>query len=296
MQNNITKQVVILAGMPRTGSSYLYHVLQNHPNLFLPHRKELSFFCSNYKKGEMWYANFFNSINSNELGLDISPVYFLDPASIQRIKQFNSNIKIILCIRTPSDWILSWYSQLLSHELHLPPFDSFIKNHWFKPSIGDKIQINLGQNYISHTINEYVKIFDDKVLIYHYDFFKKDPLLLLRYFEQFLNLPDYYNEENFENIIINAGNRKNVWLVSYLLSRESTVRLLEFCIPKKKLQRIRNSFDRGSTPNGGLNNRIYTKENIQLAKDFFHDDDKFVDSFFSSHPIQLGNGKTFDLS
>lgn len=293
MLAHMTNRIVIIPGMPRTGTSYLYHVLQKHPNLFLPHRKELSFFCSNYNKGSAWYENFFENIQPQEYGLDVSPVYFLLPESMQRIKEYNPDIKVILCIRSPSDWILSWYSQLLSHELHMPPFKEFIKAHEFKPSIGLKFQVNLQNNFISKNISEYAETFGSNALIYHYDFFKSNPLLVLQAIERFLALPEYFTKDNTKNLIINAGNRKNIWLLSYLLSRETTVRLLEFAIPRKKLQQIRNNFDRGSTPNKGRNPNVYTEENIQLAKKVFANDDAFVDSFFSPNLIKLGNGKSY---
>ena len=293
MSTSIYDQIVILPGMPRTGTSYLYHVLQKHPDLFLPHRKETSFFCSNFDKGKLWYEDFFNTIQSHELGLDISPLYFMHQESLLRIKEFNPDAKIILCVRRPSDWILSWYSQLSSHELHMPPFDEFIKSHRFKPSIGHSFQINLQNDFITNSINSYCKTFGHNLLIYHYDLFKKKPLLVLQSIEKFLELPEYFNQKNVENIIINAGNRKHIWLVSYLLSRASIVHLLEFCIPRKKLQQIRNHVDKASTPQKGFNTKIYSENNIALAKKTFSTDDAFVKSFFSSNPIQLGYRQTF---
>ncbi|WP_431065202.1 sulfotransferase family protein [Methylotuvimicrobium sp.] len=293
MAKKILDQIVIICGMPRTGTTYLYYVLQKHPNIFTPHRKELSFFCSNYDKGISWYESYFKNIQNDQLGIDISPVYFLDANAIDRINKASPKIKLVLCVRKPSDWIHSWYTQLGTRELNMPPFNDFIRKHWFKPTIGKKFLINLDNNFISKTIQQYMNAFEDRILIYHYDLLNKDPLAVLKALEKFLNVPSYFNIDNIENIKINSSNRKNMWLISYLLSREPLAKVLEFCVPGNTLRRVRNYLDKSSVPSSNNNERTIS-ENVNIAKKFFSDDDAFIDSLFETKKVQLGSGKAFD--
>ncbi|MBN2757956.1 MAG: hypothetical protein JXR51_12320 [Bacteroidales bacterium] len=41
--------------MPRAGTTFMYHYLQKHPEVFLPYRKEIQYFDLNYSEGENWY-------------------------------------------------------------------------------------------------------------------------------------------------------------------------------------------------------------------------------------------------
>ncbi len=287
------KNFLIIAGMPRTGTSYLYYILQSHPSLFLPYRKELSYFCSNYEKGLSWYHNFYSGISLNQVAVDVTPIYIMHPESAQRIKYFNSNIKIILCIRKPSEWILSWYAQMQSRELKVPPFEFFIKEHTFRPSIGERFHINLGNRYLMRSIELYTKEFGSNILIYNYEFFKDNPLHVLHSFESFVGIPNYFTEANFKNLIINASNRKKIKIFSYILSRGEIIKLLEYVISKRFLQSIRNKFDLISTKTEELNMNIYNATNTQLAKEFFIEEDEYYNSFFAKYPIQLGDKTEF---
>ena len=66
------KKICIVAGMPRSGPTFLYYTLQKHPSFFVPVRKEIDFFNLNYEKGREWYAKYFSSMPKEDIGFDIS--------------------------------------------------------------------------------------------------------------------------------------------------------------------------------------------------------------------------------
>ena len=122
MNDNVNS---IIVGMSRAGTSFLYHNLKKHPQIFLPSRKEVCFFAHNYSKGIGWYDKFFADKQNHHIGIDICGVYFTDDLTINRIIKLKDNIKIILCVRDPYDWIYSFYEQY-STNFKMPIFNEFI--------------------------------------------------------------------------------------------------------------------------------------------------------------------------
>ena len=61
--NNIDEHILpnfFSIGAKRSGTTWLYEILKNHPEVYLsPYRKETHFFTSQYEKGLNWYKKFF---------------------------------------------------------------------------------------------------------------------------------------------------------------------------------------------------------------------------------------------
>ena len=58
-KNLESKKLVVVAGMARAGTTFLYHNFMLHPDIYVPARKELAFFSYNYDHGYDWYQSFF---------------------------------------------------------------------------------------------------------------------------------------------------------------------------------------------------------------------------------------------
>ena len=110
----VQERFFILAGMPRTATTFLYQRFQEHPAIFCPYRKETNFFSVNYQKGPAWYRGLYSDMADGQISADVSPVYFLDEQAIDRIGAFEPDTPVILGVRPASEWALSWYTQVLS--------------------------------------------------------------------------------------------------------------------------------------------------------------------------------------
>jgi hypothetical protein len=110
MKNERYKPDFIVAGVARSATTWLYYCLQEHPECFLPKKKELHFFDNDnkYKKGISFYENHFKKANSNQLKGEITPRYILYEESIKRIKYHYPDIKLIVMLRDP---VIRAYSQ-----------------------------------------------------------------------------------------------------------------------------------------------------------------------------------------
>ena len=126
------KNRLVVIGMPRGSTTYLYHNLNKHPNIFCPFRKEVNYFNANFKKGLNWYNSLFEEQRDDQASVDVSPPCFMDPDSDQRIKDYNPNMKVLLIIRDPEEWALSFYHQFASFNYNMMPFSEFVKGYDFK--------------------------------------------------------------------------------------------------------------------------------------------------------------------
>lgn len=295
--SGIENRIVIVAGGPRCGTTFLYYYLKEHPNIFVPYYKEIDFFSYHYEIGIKQYLKNFKSMPEDAVGFDISPSYIVDEESIDividRIKKFNPNIKIVMGVRNPVDFAVSNYHQIDKYWYWMPPFEDFIK----------KFELRMGYNRINmefknmffEVVKKYKKSFGKNLLIYNFDLIKKDPLSVLKAIEVFIGLPDYFNKANFKNRIINASSHSEIKLVYYLkawlkshripktsnwftdtLNRASQINLFNYINKSKKQEDFQEK-----------HSHYY-----QIAKQFLKDQEDDFLRLFADHDIQIGTGES----
>jgi hypothetical protein len=98
-------------GAARCGTTWLYECLKEHPEIFLPEKKELHFFDddANYNKGITFYESYFNGNTSSLIQGEITPRYLLYKDSISRIKSHYPDVKLIISLRDPVERAFSQY-------------------------------------------------------------------------------------------------------------------------------------------------------------------------------------------
>ncbi|MEM8673041.1 MAG: tetratricopeptide repeat protein [Cyanobacteria bacterium P01_G01_bin.67] len=106
----------IIAGASKSGTSSIYYYLGRHPQVLLPHKKEIDFYWSNYQRGIEWYLAHFPTITDqdNFLTGEATPNYLRFPQVAQRIKDTFPKTKIIILLRNPVDRAISWHYHKLN--------------------------------------------------------------------------------------------------------------------------------------------------------------------------------------
>ncbi len=105
----------VAVGPQRTGSTWLYQLLKQHPDICFPKDvKETMFFDKHYQKGIYWYAEYFQNLHKNQRCGEVAPTYFDVDTVPARIHQINSQCKIIINLRNPLNRTLSLYRHHLS--------------------------------------------------------------------------------------------------------------------------------------------------------------------------------------
>ena len=102
----------ILAGIQKSGTTYLDTLLRTVNSVQLLDRNlNWSFFCNDtiYSKGTQWYESLFDGMNPDKLLGQTSADCLYNPGTLERIKDFNPEMKILVILREPISRTYSQY-------------------------------------------------------------------------------------------------------------------------------------------------------------------------------------------
>ena len=182
-------------GAQKSGTTWLYKMLSEHPEINFPGGKEVHFWDQNYSHGVSWYKSIFS--NEDALNGDFTPAYGHLP--IEKIYEIHSNfpdLKIIYIIRNPID--RAWSSakmalsrsELLMHE---------VSDQWFIDHF--KSSGSIARSSYEENIKRWLEVFPkEQFLLERYENISEKPQLLLKNILSHLGLsPDY----NFDFKLLN---------------------------------------------------------------------------------------------
>lgn len=184
----------IVVGVQKSGTTALDSYLRQHPEIEMADVKELHFFDNDsfFKNNEVDYNPYhkhFGLEKVNRIFGEITPSYIFLEKSINRIKEYNSAIKLIAILRSPIDRAFSnWNMEVqrknenrlflncINEEIenlsniktNYSIYNSFVKRGFYKKQI-ENIQNNFSEDqvlyikyedFLSNQNEELVKIFD----------------------------------------------------------------------------------------------------------------------------------------
>jgi tetratricopeptide (TPR) repeat protein len=109
----------IIIGASKCGTSSLYNYLSYHPQILFSHKKELDFFWKNFDRGINWYLAHFPTLSDRDdfLTGEATPNYLRFPIVAERIKEYCSQVKLIVLLRNPVERAISWHYHKIAHGL-----------------------------------------------------------------------------------------------------------------------------------------------------------------------------------
>ena len=101
----------LCVGIEKCGTTSLYDLLKQHPQIGLSSHKETFFFNNYWDKGLTWYQEKFSHVGDDCKAIgEITPAYHRFPEVIPRIKQtLGEQVKIIIMLREPRRRAFSHY-------------------------------------------------------------------------------------------------------------------------------------------------------------------------------------------
>jgi hypothetical protein len=97
-------------GAPKCGSTWFFHALKAHHEIFVPVAKDIYFFDANYQRGLQWYGSFFRGAKPQEKAVgELSHDYLYSFNAAERIYRDLSGVRLIACVRNPIDRAVSAY-------------------------------------------------------------------------------------------------------------------------------------------------------------------------------------------
>jgi len=104
----------IVIGPGRSGTSWIYEVLREHPQVQTAGgTKETLFFDREYHRGLDWYLNFFPYHENCKAYGEVSNAYIYNPLCARRIRAHLPGVKLVTCLRNPVERLLSAHAYRL---------------------------------------------------------------------------------------------------------------------------------------------------------------------------------------
>ncbi len=153
-------------GTSKAGSTWIYNVLAQHPDVFMAPGKGLYFFDNHYHYGLPWYRSQFQSARDQRVVGEISHSYLFSRDASQRIASLNRDMQLMVCLREPVDRAFSAYLDGL-------------KNGEFDMSFREAIEqvpslVNRGR-YATH-LEPYLEQFGrERIHVGLFDVLRRDP-------------------------------------------------------------------------------------------------------------------------
>jgi hypothetical protein len=270
-----------IVGAPRCGTTAMYEYLRQHPDVFMPYRKEPVYFGSDLVKrnpplDEAGYLALFQPGAGRRRRGEATVWYLYSQTAPAEIKAFCEDPRIIIMLRNPVDMMYSLHSQLLfSSNENLSDFgdaldaESDRRRGLRMPPRARRpegLQYRACGRYASH-VQRYLDVFGaGGVHIIIYDDFSADPAGSYRQTLEFLGV-DAAFEPDFSIVNRSKGARSR-WL-QQLIYAPAFVRA-SARLPKPVNHAIRRSLKRinfKEQPRPALDPELQAQLTVEMADD-----------------------------
>lgn len=112
MKTESRKPDFFIVGAPKAGTTSIYSYLVQHPEIFMPARKEPYFFGQwrrNSEEDLRDYLRLFRGVPESKVAGEASTTYLYLQSAAEEIKAFRPDAKIIIMLRNPVDRAYSQY-------------------------------------------------------------------------------------------------------------------------------------------------------------------------------------------
>lgn len=172
----------MIIGAQKAGTTYLYSILRQHPQVIEPVYKEAHFFDydNNYKEGLFKYKLNFDlsfRFKKNQLTFEATPDYLHHRDAPKRISHFFPHMKMIIVLRDP---VARAYSAWKMHHYH---FKNNLKYNWlYDPRTFEQV-VEQGVNSASKDtwslMNHVGRSLYGQQIMNYFHYFPKDHFLIL---------------------------------------------------------------------------------------------------------------------
>jgi hypothetical protein len=173
---------VIGIGAQRTGSSWLYACMYEHPEICMP-RKEINFFSRerNWRKGFEWYEGIFAECPPDAVCGEFSTSYLPDPETPRRIHDRYPDVRLIVSLRHPAERAYSSYLNDILAGVVSP-------KQSFREALTAHPEYIEGSRY-GHHLSNFLDLFSrDRILVSVFDDARREPLAAVGEIYRFLDI------------------------------------------------------------------------------------------------------------
>ncbi len=172
-------------GAQKSGTSWAYTCLYEHPEVCAP-VKEIHFFSRpRWSEGKEWYESHFRKCKEGELAGEFSTSYLYSKEAPLRIHALYPNVKLIAILRNPVTRAYSQYRNAIkAGEIsESVRFEEFSKTE----------ESVFAQGLYAEQLERYLKLFPrEQILILIYEDIRKDPVKFMERIYGFLGIDTTY--------------------------------------------------------------------------------------------------------
>ena len=270
----------IIAGAQKSGTSSLFTILNQHPDIFLPDIKETHFFDNDefYNKGLGWYEKtFFKGYNGEKAVGDNTPGYMFKPGVAERIaRDLGTDIKLVFILRNPADRMFSFYEMQAKNQVipNKQSFEQTLKDELKKKgNIEPANSMVLPSLYGKH-IKDYAKFFPLKNM--HFIIFETE--FIQRRNKTIKDLLKFLNVKELElntDIRSNPNRKPKSKLIWKTWNQPVLKKIGKTLIPNPITRRkLRHYVDKMNTKDVKKNASLTPDQKKALIQELFYDDIK----------------------
>lgn len=177
----------LYGGPAKSGSAWLYEALCEHPEIYMPDIKPVSYFNLKYHQGPDWYAKVFAGHDSEPVVGDCSPGYLYSEQAPERVADVAPDAKVVFTLRNPIDRAYSeWWHNNRSGWLNVDFEDVFY--------IHQAYQILIRPGFYDRHLRRWERhLPEDNVRVFLFDDFVADNAAFARDVFEFVGADPGYN-------------------------------------------------------------------------------------------------------
>jgi hypothetical protein len=190
----------LFIGPDKTGSSWMYEILRQHPNCFVPLCKDIYFFDRYYERGLEWYFGLFQGATPSHSAIgELSHDYLFSVKAAERIYKDLTDIKLITCLRHPVERTFSHYLFMIRSGRTQTSFESALQNY-----------PELIHNSLYHRhLKEYFQLFQkEQIKVLFFKDLQKDSIQFIKDLFEFIDI-SFISNLDYGKKVLSAERPKN---------------------------------------------------------------------------------------
>ncbi|MDA3822162.1 MAG: sulfotransferase [Bacteroidales bacterium] len=249
--HNSSKPNFIVVGAPKSGTTSLFYYLRQHPDIYLPIKKELHYFSysqiAEHSNGpgdlvtlnslcasKEEYLNHYNDVRYESFIGEVSPSYLYYANVAEQIKKELGTAKIIVMLRNPIEKAYSQYMHLVRDQReHLDFYDALLAEPERKKNKWGDFWLYASSSLYSEKLKIYQSVFGEenvKVVLFH-DFINNPDAVLVDVFE-FLGV-DTTIKCNTKTVYNRSGISKSKFIAKFFSKPNSLKSVVKALIPER---------------------------------------------------------------
>lgn len=198
------KPTFLIIGAAKAATTTLWHLLRQHPEVFMSSRKETHFFSfdSQYERGIEWYESWFADAEPSQQRGEASASYATRrffPDAAARIAAYEPNLRLIYIVRHPLERIESLWVQLrqVSVTKFVDPPEGMRVDLDFDRALREQADALIESTKYWEEISQFRKHFpDEQILVLLSEDLRRDPQAVLRRCFEFLGIDPEFEPES----------------------------------------------------------------------------------------------------